>query len=211
MSSEIQLQPDGSIHGAEKVVASGQYAIKYRGIYKSMKPLELRIQVEKDLNSRYPGAKLEKFEFTALDDLGSPFEAQVEFFCQNYAAKIDSDEDFSHLIFAMPSHGLIEYYSLAVSDEGRNVIFEHPFQIKRNLKLSLPQGYHPVALPDPIELRWDFGKLNREYTKAEGQVEYRLEFLISDKQVPDKSYLRLKGMLEKLGREEREQILLWKS
>jgi len=204
LSSEISLNPDGSIYGKEQTQTSGQHNLEYRLLYKSLKPNETRDFFASMLNHQFPAAKIENLNISDLNDMDTPVETSIEFSSSQYGMLLEDK-----LFFPLPNDNLSDYAILVGPPERKyDLDLGYQRQLAKTVSISIPEGYTVPSLPPDVELNEDFGSFKRSYRFENNTVKYEMDFTIRQSIVPPKKYRELKRFFETVAREDRAQIVL---
>jgi len=204
LSSEISLNPDGSIHGKEYTHTSGQHNLGYRLLYKSLKPSETPDFFAAMLNHQYPGVKIEDLNISDLNDMDTPVETSIGFSSPQYGVPLGDK-----LLFALPNDNLSAYATFVGTSERKyDFHLGYPRQLEKTVSVSVPAGYTVPSLPPDVEINEGFGGFKRSYRFENNTVKYKMDFTIRQSAVPPKKYQELKRFFETVAREDKAQIVL---
>ncbi|HID55173.1 TPA: DUF3857 domain-containing protein [Candidatus Poribacteria bacterium] len=200
----LKLMPDGSIRGREILSSRGQQAMIQRLAYRYIPQHRLREFLQMDLATRYPGAKVEEVKTDDPHGMRDPFEVNISFSAPQYP--IRSDGSFTLI---MPGYGFSDMAAMVAKESRRySLDLGYPSLYEREVKITLPPGFKPEKLPEPISLENDLGRFERSVERTDDGLIYRMKFELDIGIVDPERYEEAKDLIETLAREDRVAVLI---
>ncbi len=157
----------------------------------------------KDLNYRFPGARLGEARFRGLDDLRE--RAGVDYVL-TVPGQVRREDDTLRLKLLWPSNLTA---NLAPKPRRRYDLFNlYAMTVKAESTLELPEGYAVKTLPEPLVIDDEHFGYEHRCESAEGRVTCRRTFQLRSHLVPRDSYERFRANCLAVDRTEKQDIVL---
>jgi hypothetical protein len=210
------LSQGGSLSGTITVTPAGVQEFRWRSTFIWQPPEQQKQTLERYLRIFGPGARLDTVTMSDPHDLNVPLHAQLHFTVADFATvlKPKTGNRKPTIRFTLPKagNGIIgsSVFSWATSMPKRTYPADFHTTMGWHLvhEMTLPGGYRPVLVPDPLEK--SFGRFEaKSETKARGnKVTNEAWFWLKDPLVPVAEYQNLRGLLAATEELERQHVML---
>jgi len=207
MSTALKIDRDGTMSGFERITATGQFAIDYKFLYKSIKPNDLVDYFHMTLNEKYPGVEVHDVSLSGIEELDESFEITVKFSVKHYGSISGGDIE-SPLLIPIPDDNFSDQ-AIIVAQQERKYELEtgYPMCLEKVVTIDVPEGYVFSDLHQSVEMIYDFGKFSRRCTLEGKTVKYNLNYTINVPAIPPTKYHQFKRLIEAISREDKIQLV----
>jgi hypothetical protein len=179
---EVSLSPEGSISGKVSEKSIGQSASEERGRLRNLSSADYNRMIENWIGRGVNGVKATKIAPKDNVQEGS-FNLDVEFGANSYAQLMQG----RLMVFKPAIIGRLDRQSFS---EGKRI---HPYLIdattySENVKIKLPEGFIIDEMPEPVQLKADFGKYDVKYEVKDGHLILKRSMTLNKATVSPEKY-----------------------
>lgn len=202
-SSHVKLETDGGISAETLTTASGDREAFYRSLFIYAPPQKVRDALEGFLGHRFPGAKI--VEMTH----GNPKNHQEKFFLRSIMRIPNFGKKSGDLVILPISE--FNHWNCSGLGKGER---QHPIVIWDNqleqeeTKISLPEGYEVLRLPEPVEIQNPYFEFHRRFQVKEGKVLLEESIRRNAVRIPADEYSRYETACQAMQKSLREDLIL---
>jgi len=220
IKAESKLDESGMYSSDVTITCDGFYDMALRQFVKMLPPAQQSIVFGYILQEVYPGAALKSFETSDAEDLTVPLEIKISYQIPDYPLKAGEFTLMQNPIalgtLEMISRSVLQSASLPEREYPWNLGFT--FGAVEEETITLPPGFKIKSVPDAVDKDYGPVAYRMSYTTdipsdisaKGGQISFRKEFLIKQKQMSPEEYLKLKEVLKDREKLARGQIIMVK-
>jgi|GEM_PF-1344838 len=202
----IDLAADGSIDCQCREVYSPSGSAATKDLLRRQTMLEREDELAKRICEYCPGAILDSHRFDDLYAYGGDFELRYGFHSSHYVQSADS------FIYLNPNVTNRNETAEDLAHPGRvfPVMFD---QLKTDIDsvvINLPASHELTSVPQPVELRYDFGEFSATYEIHDDRLVYNRLLRIKELLIPQSRYNDLKSFFNQI-REQDEKFVVVKN
>ncbi len=203
----VQIAADGSARITQKDEFTGDFAVSIRSALEIEGQRKLRL--ERIFGRRFPGAKVETVETSALDDLSASVWVKLEVSVPKY---LDDTGDGMRLPSVEDLFATVAGISATATRENRKheLMLGNPSQSELSVEIELPPGFEASHIPKGF--RVDTPQAEFEYTtEANGRtIKLTRRLVRKDSRVPVDNYSEYRDLVERVGQLASEKIVIRK-
>ncbi len=220
IKAESRLDESGLYSSDVAITCDGFYDMALRQFVRMLPPAQQSIVFGYILQQVYPGAVLKSFDTSDAEDLTEPLELRISYQIQDYPLKAGEFTLMQNPI----ALGTLELISRSVLQSTSLPEREYPWNLGFTFgaieeeTITLPRGYKIKSVPDAVDKDYGPVAYRMSYTtdipsdiaSSGGQISFRKEFLIKQKQMSPEEYQALKEILKDREKLARGQIIMVK-
>jgi len=165
---EIQVRIDaaGGARVRGKTTYTGEAGQWNRYYYKLYSPEERTRELRDEISRFFPGAVIESYTFSALDDLNVPVTVQLEFTVPEYA------KNAGNLLLSRLPRFLYPVESVGNENRTHPVVWDATKSIETKLTIQIPEGYRVRYLPEDCEINLPFASYKHQWANRVGTIRF---------------------------------------
>lgn len=203
--SSVEMLKDHGIAGRQTTLATGAMAAAMRDAFRDQPRKEQEKMLLPSLSAAYPNISLSGLSIEKLDTIAPEMSYSYEYQLPEYAT-----EAGEFIIFSIP------WMSKEDTDEGLSYQErEHPYiywtgtdTLTEEIGIALPQGYEPVAVPAPLELRSPVAEYSVRYEYTAGKLNAYRQIITRKNLVQPEEYVEFRKFHNRIVKEDGRQLLL---
>ncbi len=203
-----KIDKSGNLNGKISVELSGFFDKIARKELKDRTNKELEIFFKESINRLFEEGKSLSFKLSNLKDIFEKASVSQEFFAEKFAL-------FQGNVILLNIPGTpYPFAGLPVAPRlsKRNYLFQIPdkSEIIGEIKLTIPEGFEPIYLPEAINTKKDFGEFEFSvyFDKEKSEIIIKERFIIAKREISVKEYEEFKNIIDSLGIVKNKLILL---
>ncbi|HUW61434.1 MAG TPA: DUF3857 domain-containing protein [Candidatus Bathyarchaeia archaeon] len=198
----IKLSPEGDVEVKTRTEYNGSVEAGVRGFWKSAREDSRPMLMAQYVNSISPGALLDDFTLSKLEDLGEPLVMTLDYRLPGHAIRTGSV-----MYLTMPT---LERDYGEVSLESRKYPIQYMTTEERILEidLTMPKGFKAKWLPPALEIKNPYLDYSAKYDERDGHVVFRESFQRLERIVPVKDYAGYRDALRSISAFSKKEIFL---
>jgi Tfp pilus assembly protein PilF len=203
--SDITLEGDNSASVTHDLSLSGIPAASVRSYYRHETEKEQIRRLSEQINSHYPGGKVNDLSFRSLDtltrELGMRFNLDVPSFALD-AGKFRTVKNLWYFKFSPDQ---------ALAYTGRKYPYKHDAPedtLREDVTLRLPAGMKPLDLPGDIRFSCPVADYSATYRYSKGLLQAKRQFVYKKDVVTPEEYAAFKQFYNNVVRDDSRQVLL---
>ena len=178
----VELRRDGGVLVKTRNAYTGWYEAGVRGFWKSVREDERDKYMTQYVNSISPGAVLESFTLSDVNDLGEPLAMGIDYVLHRHAVRA---KDLMYM--RVPT--LERQYPEAALDERRfPVQYMSSQEMVLEIDIAFPKGFAVQWTPEPIEIASPYLEFSAAYTQEKGLLKLRERFRRLKQVIPPEDY-----------------------
>jgi len=199
---DVALSAEGDATVRTRNEYNGNIEAGVRGFWKRTREDNRKLMMAEYVNTISPGAVLDDFTLTDLDDLSQQLSMTIDYTLQGHAIRV---------------RGLMYLKLPTLEREFPEVALErrrHPIQYHTTeerlleIDLALPTGFRPKWLPPPLKIANPYVEYEAHYEAAEGQVGFRAAYRRLKRIVPVEDYPAYRDALRAIAAFTKQEIFL---
>ncbi|MCM8829361.1 MAG: transglutaminase-like domain-containing protein, partial [Candidatus Omnitrophica bacterium] len=197
----------GNLQANVSIKMNGIFAASIRNGFRYLSDEERKRELLRSLNRIIPNTSLKSFKVEGISSLEVPVEQSYSFSSKRYATAIQTK-----LLFKPALIEKIEGTEL-VSLEKRNFPIRLPYKSSNIDKITfvLPDNYVVDALPDPVEIKTNFGFYTTKFNAENNTLIYERIFTLNALEIKPEDYIEFKNFYEQVAHNDSLQVILKKS
>jgi hypothetical protein len=181
-SLDLELLADGSIRSRVREEMSGEAATVGRAQFRELAKDVYDKMIESSISATVRGAKVSKIDFKA-DDAGGRSTLDVDFAAARYGQLMQG-----RLLVFNPAI-VSRRNSVELTEPARKLpVLIESEAFEEKLQLKIPDGFVVDEMPEPIDLKTDFGAYRAECSSKEGSLLYRRSLVLHNSVLPPGQY-----------------------
>lgn len=197
----IDIHKDASIKVRMEMHTRGAADMDFRS-FKYMKPAKRKQVVENYINSIAPGAKLEDYSFSDLENFNTPVTLKATFSAPDYLKKAGEV-----WLFTIPGIQL-EARGVGKKERDYPTVFSTTSLMVDKVRIHLPSGFEVKYLPEDVHLEYPYTFFNSNYRISNGTIIYKGVLGREETKITTSQYPEYKSFREKISRESQKQIVI---
>ena len=178
----VELQRNGDVLVKTQNAYTGSYEAGVRGFWKSVREDERDKYMTQYVNSISPGAVLDSFTLSNVNDLGEPLTMGIDYVLHRHAVRA---KDLMYM--RVPT--LERQYREAALEERRFPVQYMTTQEKvLEIDIAYPDGFAVEWTPEPIEITSPYLEFSAAYTQEEGVLKLHERFRRLKRIIPPEDY-----------------------
>ena len=210
ITADGKISEDGIL--TEKVTMQGNGIMDYsfRNLIKQMPPDRVKMIFQSIIQTISPGAVLDTFYTTDVNDLYHPVVINFSYTAENFGLKIGDVYQFPMPFTASKSFGMAFGGGNPFALPKRNypVYIWSTMGSEINETISIPKGYRVKALPREFQEDIKFFISSSKYSKSGRQIKRVSKFYFYKPLITVDEYVVLKEVMDKLSKLSKEQVIL---
>jgi len=199
---DVTLSPEGDAVVRTRNAYNGNIEAGVRGFWKRTREDNRKLMMAEYVNTISPGAVLDDFTLTELDDLAQPLEITIDYTLHGHAIRV---RDLMYL--KLPT--LERDFPEAALETRRYPIQYHTTEERiLEIDLVLPPGFRARWLPPPLEIVHPYVEYQARYEEAEGRVRFRETYRRPERIVPVEDYPAYRDALRAIAAFTKQEIFL---
>jgi len=199
---DITLESNGDAIVRTRNAYNGNTEAGVRGFWKRVREDNRKLMMTEYVNSISPGAILDDFTLSDLDDLNVPLTMTIDYTLAKHAIRA---KDLMYL--RIPT---LERNYPEVALETRRYPIQYITTEQRDLEidLALPAGFHAKWLPPPLEIANPYIEYRAAYEEHEGKILFRETFRRLQRIVPPENYAEYRDALRAIAAFSQQEVFL---
>jgi len=199
---DVVLAPNGDAVVRTRNEYNGNIEAGVRGFWKSVREDDRKLRMAQYVNSISPGAVLDDFALSDLNDLATPLTMRIDYALPKHAIRA---KDLMYL--RMPT---LERDYPEVALDARRYPIQYYTTEERVLEidLTLPQGFRPKWLPPPLTIANPYLEFRAAYEEDAGRVRFREDFRRVQRIVPPEDYPAYRDALREIAAFSKQEVFL---
>ena len=199
---DVALSPEGDAVVRTRNAYNGNIEAGVRGFWKRTREDNRKLMMAEYVNTISPGAVLDDFTLTELDDLAQPLEMTIDYTLHGHAIRV---RDLMYL--KLPT--LERDFPEAALETRRYPIQYHTTEERiLEIDLDFPPGFRARWLPPPLEIVNAYVEYQARYQETEGQVRFRGIYRRPERIVPVEDYPTYRDALRAIAAFTKQEIFL---
>ncbi len=153
----VTLFPDGSAEISERNAYTGSYEAGVRGFWRSVPPEMRGMMMQQYLQGRSPGAALEDFKLSDMEDLDTQLTMNIDYKLPSIATRM---QDL--YIFTLPNFAQ-KFPEASLDERTFDIVTQTTQEYDTSVEVALPEGYAYAGAPAPLVV-------NGKHLSFEGSV-----------------------------------------
>ncbi len=178
----LTLDADGNAEGYRAAEFRGLYNPVVRNTYENS--AKAKESIDQVLTGNYPGSESSNIKLSDMDDYDTPESLSYEMKIPELGNKQGNTMIIPSTVF---DESISQRYA-HLSKREYDLVLHYPWTRTNIQKLTLPEGYAQVDLPEDHELKTDFGSYTRTCTLNDGVVEIKEEIVFKPIRVKKERY-----------------------
>ncbi len=199
---DVALAPDGDVLVHTKNAYNGNIEAGVRGFWKRIREDNRKAMMSDYVNSISPGAVLEDFTLSDLDDLSQPLTMTLDYALPGHAIRA---KELMYL--RMPTLER-DYAEAALETRQYPVQYMSTEERILEIDLALPPGFRAKWLPPPLEITTPYLEFQAAYEERDGKVLFREEFRRLQHLVPPEDYVAYRDALRAIAEFSKKEIFV---
>ncbi|MBN2494520.1 MAG: hypothetical protein JXR96_08025 [Deltaproteobacteria bacterium] len=200
---DLQLEPDGTLHGRGVETLTDAQAVKYRELLGTMSPAQQQKALESGLGRYFGEAELMRFELGALSDPDAPLSLEYGFRAPRFARRTEHE-----LIIRQGFYP----YQLAqelISSEERSapLLLGDDTHTHTRVRLALPDGAR-VDPPGPVELIAPASRFVQTFQFKDGVLELNKQLDVEAGRISREDYPAFRDFCREVDRADTAEIVI---
>ena len=198
----VKLSPEGDVEVKTNTEYNGSVEAGVRGFWKSAREDSRPMLMAQYVNSISPGAILDNFTLSKLEDLIEPLVMTLDYRLPGHAIRTGGV-----MYLTMPT---LERDYAEVSLESRKFPIQYMTTEERILEidLAMPEGFKAKWLPAALEINNPYLDYSAKYEERDGHVVFRESFQRLQRIVPVKDYATYRDALRSISAFSKQEIFL---
>jgi hypothetical protein len=199
---DVVLEADGNLTVRTLNEYNGGIEAGVRGFWKQVREDNRKLMMAEYVNSLSPGAVLQDFTLTNLEDLSTPLRMTL-----NYALPRHAIRAKDLLYLTLPT---VERDYPEVALETRRYPIQYLTTEERHLEidLALPKGFHVKWLPPPLDVANPYIEFHAAYEARDGHISYGETFRRLQRIVPVADYPEYRNGLRAIAAFSKQEVFL---
>ena len=203
LNTDMRVDEQGTVHGEISMGTMGQYNLDSRLRYQQMMPNDWKDTLAAELSHQFPGIHVDWVKSSNLANLDAPVEMSAGFHVDNYAQSIGG-----RMLLPLPIDEFGDYAELFAGTKRIYALdLGYPMQVKKEISIELPDGWMAI-LPGDLFMDSGIATVNRQFSRDENLVRYKLGFTLHRSVIPPEEYSAAKQFFDTLAREDGIHLVL---
>jgi transglutaminase-like putative cysteine protease len=199
---EMTLGPNGGVKVLTTNHYNGGIEAGIRGYWKQVREDNRKLMMSEYVNTISPGAILQDFSLSDLNDLSKPLEMTLNYDLPDYAIRAKS-----LMYLKMPTLER-DYPEVALETRLYPVQYMTTEERILDIDLAMPSGFRAKWMPPPLDISNPYIDYHAKYEERDGHIQYHETFRRLQRIVPVADYPQYRDALRSIATFSKEEIFL---
>jgi hypothetical protein len=199
------LSPDGDLKATLTDTMRGQFADSERSLQTRSTPDQYRNVVQERL---YRSAKGVSVSHIDKDDafIDNVLHVKIEFSSASFGQVMQQ-----RLLVFTPSISIPLLPLFPTESQRHSPVLLHSAVRRKHVRITLPAGFTVDELPQPFEIKSEYGQFSVKYTQTSGELEMDEELKTEAATIPATDYMKVKKFFDQCNGADHQQTVLVKN